>query len=61
MDEFYTHVGDEAQIAAVEAVAGRIATRRPQERIDQALRYLDTLPDCPEKQKLQEILTTETV
>ena len=61
VDEFYTHVGDEAQIAAVEAVAGRIATRSPQERIDQALRYLDTLPDCPEKQKLREILTTETI
>lgn len=61
VDEFYTHVGNEAQIAAVEAVAGRIATRSPQERIDQALRYLDTLPDCPEKQKLREILTTETI
>ena len=61
VDEFYTHVGDEAQIAAVEAVAGRIATRSPQERIDQALKYLDTLPDCPEKQKLREILTTEAL
>lgn len=59
VDEFYTHVGDEAQIAAVEAVAGRIATRSPQERIDQVLRYLDTLPDCPEKQKIREILTSE--
>ena len=61
VDEFYTHVGDEAQIAAVEAVAGRIATRSPQERIDHALQYLDTLPDCPEKQKLREILTREAL
>ena len=57
LDAYYTHVGEEAQQKAIEAIAGNVGVITPQEKIRQAIQYLDTLPNSPENQRIREILT----
>ncbi len=59
-DKYYTHVGDESQRKAIEAISGRISELSPQERINRTLQYLDTLQDTPENKKIRELLSSET-
>jgi len=54
-DKYYTHVGDESQRKAIEAVRGRGAEKSAQERIDEALSLLDSNP-----MPTQELLKTIT-
>jgi len=54
-DKYYTHIGEEAQMKAIDAVSGS-GTLTPLERITQALTFLATLPPCPEREKLESIL-----
>ena len=42
IDEFYTHVGEDAQRAAVEAIAGTSAST-PSGKIKMALEYIDSI------------------
>ena len=44
VDSFYTHVGEDAQRAAVEAIAGS-AESTPAARIKRALEYISSLPE----------------
>ena len=60
LDAYYTHIGEEAQQKAIEAISGKVGVITPQEKISRTLQYLDTLPDTPENQKLRELLTSET-
>ena len=60
LDSYYTHIGEEAQQKAIEAISGTVGVITPQEKISRTLQYLDTLPDTPENQKLRELLTSET-
>ncbi len=54
-DKYYTHIGEEAQLKAIEAVTGTgISTA--QDRIRLALAYLATLEASPEHEKLESIL-----
>ena len=43
VDEFYTHIGEEAQRAAVEAIAG--STNTPSAKIKRALEYISSIPE----------------
>ena len=54
-DKYYTHIGEEAQLKAIEAVTGH-ETFSASERINRALAYLATLPDSTERKKLEELL-----
>ena len=56
-DKYYTHVGDEAQQKAIEAVSGGVGDVSDKEKIRRAIEYLDTLPNCPESRKIREFLT----
>ncbi len=60
LDAYYTHIGEEAQQKAIAAIAGEVGVITPQERINRTLRYIDTLPDTPENQKIRELLSSET-
>ena len=60
LDAYYTHIGDEAQQKAIEAISGTVGVITPQERIKRTIEYIDTLPDSPEYQKIRELLTCET-
>ena len=42
IDSFYTHVGEEAQRAAIEAICGEVSTS-PKQRIKQVLEYVGSL------------------
>ena len=59
LDSYYTHIGEEAQQKAIAAIAGEVGVITPQERINNALKYLETLPQSPENQKIREILTKD--
>ena len=52
LDKFYTHVGHEAQMEAIAAVAGKIGKLSPQERIDKALAVIDAGGDSQEVLKI---------
>lgn len=54
-DKYYTHIGEEAQLKAIEAVTGT-GSATAQERIRQALAFLAALPVSPEREKLEAIL-----
>lgn len=54
-DKYYTHIGEEAQLKAIEAVTGTEVSSA-QERIRQALAFLAALPPSPEREKLEAIL-----
>ena len=54
-DKYYTHIGEEAQLKAIEAVTGTEVSSA-QERIRQALAFLAALPPSPEREKLEQIL-----
>ncbi len=60
LDAFYTHIGEKTQQKAIPAIAGEVGVVTPQERINRTLQYIDSLPDCPEHQKIRELLTSET-
>lgn len=45
LDHYYTHVGSEQQLKALEAVAGGITGRTAQDKIDQALGFIDGLQE----------------
>lgn len=53
--KYYTHIGEEAQLKAIEAVTGTEVSSA-QERIRQALAFLAALPPSPEREKLEQIL-----
>ena len=55
IDQFYTHVGEDAQLKAIEAVSGT-AGPSDRARIEKALQYLQNLPDTQEVQSLIKIL-----
>ncbi len=55
-DKYYTHIGEEAQIKAIEAVTG-IGISSAQERIQKALQYLAMLSPTPEHIRLTQILS----
>lgn len=55
-DKYYTHIGDEAQMKAIQAISGGSITTAS-ERIRQALAFLATLPASPDRERLEEILT----
>ena len=55
-DKYYTHVGDESQRKAVEAIRGRGNEKSAQERIDEVLSLLDSNPE-PTKELLNTITT----
>ena len=42
IDSFYTHVGEEAQRAAIDAISGGVSTS-PEQRIKQVLEYISSL------------------
>ena len=44
VDEFYTHIGEDAQRAAVEAIAGS-ADSTPLAKIKRALEYISSIPE----------------
>ena len=44
VDEFYTHIGEDAQRAAVEAISGS-AESTPVARIKRALEYISSIPE----------------
>ena len=55
---YYTHVGDEAQRDAIRAVGKLVGIGGERERLEEALRYLDSLGTAaPEADRLREILT----
>ena len=54
-DKYYTHVGDESQRKAIEAVRGRGAEKSAQAKIDEVLSLLDSNP-----KPTQELLKTIT-
>ena len=56
-DKYYTHIGEEAQLRAIEAVCGNMVISANQ-RIREALKYLATLPDSEIRQTLENILKT---
>ena len=56
-DKYYTHIGEEAQLRAIEAVCGNMVISANQ-RIREALKYLATLPDSEIRQNLENILKT---
>jgi len=45
VDKHYTHIGDEAQEKAIQAISGSISQITDKERIDKALRLIDSLPN----------------
>jgi integrase len=57
VDKYYTHIGEEAQHKAMVAIAGEIGVLSPQDKIEQVLEYLDTLPPTAETKKIRQILT----
>ena len=60
LDAYYTHIGDEAQQKAIEAISGTVGVITDKEKIKRTLQYIDTLPDTPENQKIRELLSSET-
>jgi integrase len=54
-DKYYTHVGDESQRKAVEAIRGRGNDKSAQERIEEVLSLLDSNPE-PTKELLNTII-----
>lgn len=54
-DKYYTHIGEEAQLKAIEAVTGT-GSATAQERIRRALAFLAALPASSEREKLEAIL-----
>lgn len=57
IDRFYTHVGEDAQRAAIEAVSGEISNTPDRARIKTALEYLESLQTLsPELLRVKEIL-----
>ena len=55
-DKYYTHVGEESQRKAIEAIRGRGGEKSAQERIDEVLTLLDSNPK-PTKELLNTITT----
>lgn len=56
IDSFYTHVGEEAQRAAIDAISGIKSTNHAETRIHNALAYIEQLQD-----KTSEILTIKRI
>ncbi len=54
-DKYYTHIGEEAQMKAIEAISGEVSVSA-QDKIRHALTYLAGLPLTPERQTLENIL-----
>lgn len=58
IDRFYTHVGEEAQRAAIEAISGSTGGLSDCERIQKVLAYVTELPhSIPEIDRIVEILS----
>ncbi len=57
-DKYYTHVGEESQRKAIEAISGRISEKSPQDKIDEVLALLDAKPEPSNEllEKISEIL-----
>jgi len=55
--EYYTHVGTEAQQMAISAISGTIAVMTAQDKINSALKYLETIERTPIIEKIVRILT----
>jgi len=53
-DKYYTHVGDESQRKAIEAISGCSSEKSAQTRIDEVLALLDTAPE-PNKELVKKI------
>ncbi|MGE4563623.1 MAG: tyrosine-type recombinase/integrase [Victivallaceae bacterium] len=45
IDKYYTHVGEDAQLAAIEAISGSAGRLSDRERIQQVLAYISTLAE----------------
>ena len=56
IDSFYTHVGEEAQRAAIDAISGVKSPNLAETRIRNALAYIEQLQD-----KTSEILTIKRI
>ena len=62
-DKYYTHIGEESQIKAINVVANRTlnspqnSTTPDAQKIAKALDYLQTLPPSPETQHLISLLS----
>jgi len=41
VDKYYTHIGEEAQEKAIQALSGTFASKSPQERINEALALIN--------------------
>ena len=54
-DKYYTHIGEEAQLKAIEAISGEVSVSA-QDKIRHALSFLSGLPFTPERQALENIL-----
>lgn len=57
IDRFYTHVGEDAQRAAIDAITGNGGGITDRERIKNALAFMATLTETPEILRLRSILT----
>ena len=58
IDRFYTHVGEDAQRAAIEAISGKSGGQSDRERIKSVLAYIAELPNStPETTRIVEILS----
>ena len=53
-DKYYTHVGDESQRKAIEALSSRLSEKSPQDKINEVLALLDNNPE-PSKELLEHI------
>ncbi len=45
VDKHYTHIGEEAQEKAIMAISGKFATKTAQDRIDEAIKFINELPE----------------
>ena len=59
IDRFYTHVGEDAQRAAIEAICGSSGGPSDRDRIKKALDFITTLPQTDDMKKLHGILTED--
>jgi integrase len=56
VDKYYTHIGEEAQHKAMAVIAGEIGMLSPQDRIDRALKYMETLASTDELLEIKRLL-----
>lgn len=61
IDRFYTHVGEDAQLAAIEAISGNAGRLSDREKIQQVLDYISTLAEqSPEVSHICQILLAKS-